>query len=73
MLGKVDPAFENRGTIAALVSQALTRLRRLCRWWSYRPERRYMRDSGHMGRGKAAPSVSKSVSKNGRFETTGAA
>ena len=50
MLGKVDPAFENRGTIAALVSHALTRLRRLRRWWSYRPERRYMRDSGHMAR-----------------------
>jgi hypothetical protein len=50
MLGKVDPAFENRGTIAALVSQALTRLRRLRRWWSYRPERRYMRDSGHVAR-----------------------
>ena len=52
MLGPLtdDPAFENRGTIAALVSRALTRLRRLRRWWSYRPERRYMRDSGHVAR-----------------------
>ena len=48
MARNVDPVHAKRRAAAGLVLLALVRLRR---WWSYRPERRYMRGGpGHAAR-----------------------